>query len=331
MSDFYGRVMPSSKKQLNDRVNDVKNDIEKQTHQLSAEISQLSSELSNALSKVDENIQKQESKFEVLYEHQKELNGKQTAVEKKVEAFSGKLETIQKTLHSMEVRSRAILRESREAVWAQIYHDATCESEWLKVKTFYPGRWAAGYPFLYALYRTLNEFQPECILELGLGQTTRMIGQYAASRENCSHVLVEHDQEWIDIFKQGFELSDKTEILRMDIEEKNYFDEGSCMSYVGFAETIGNRKFDLISIDAPFGGEGLVYSRMDILQMLPGCLNESFVIFVDDYNRTGEQNMVEKMKEILDEHGVQYETGIYKGNKETFILVSKNNRFLCTM
>ena len=66
-----------------------------------------------------------------------------------------------------------------EVLWGEIFRDTIVNSIWLKDKSFSPGRWAAGYPFLYALYRVLDEARPKRILELGLGQTTRMIGQYA--------------------------------------------------------------------------------------------------------------------------------------------------------
>lgn len=70
---------------------------------------------------------------------------------------------------------------------------------------------------------------------------------------------------------------------------------------------------------------------MDILQLLPDCLKEDFVILLDDYNRQGEKNMVELMKKILQEHDIKFNTGVYRGNKDTFMITSENLRFLCTM
>ena len=43
----------------------------------------------------------------------------------------------------------------------------------------FPGRWAAvGFPYLYVMYRVLNEVRPEMLLEIGTGQTTKMIWIY---------------------------------------------------------------------------------------------------------------------------------------------------------
>ena len=41
--------------------------------------------------------------------------------------------------------------------------------------------------------------------------------------------------------------------------------------------------YDLIFIDAPLGGISKIYSRIDILSIIPKCLSEHFVIIVDDY------------------------------------------------
>ncbi len=63
----------------------------------------------------------------------------------------------------------------KEILWAEIFRSVTDKSTWLKNRSFAPGRWALGYPALYILYRILNEMKPKSILELGLGQSTRMI------------------------------------------------------------------------------------------------------------------------------------------------------------
>ena len=64
---------------------------------------------------------------------------------------------------------------ARENEWAAIFNNTIHDSTWLKDRSFSPGRWAVGYQFLYVMYRILNEIKPERILELGLGQSTRML------------------------------------------------------------------------------------------------------------------------------------------------------------
>lgn len=316
MNDLYGRLMPSSKKQLNDKAEYLK----KQTDALEKKLGAVQKTADRTEKKLESQMDAQEKAVSVL---EKRISG----IEEKIDQL---LELLQHDNY-YDRQSRAIVRASNEAVWADVFHDAIAESAWLKHKTFYPGRWAAGYQFLYVLYRILNDFHPKDILELGLGQTTRMIGQYVSYEKDCRHTVVEHDQEWIDIFKKDFCLAGNSEIVRLDIEKKSFEGTESTTVYVDFAARFRDRKFDLISIDAPFGGNTLTYSRMDILELLPGCLKEDFVILLDDYNRPAERNMIEKLKGILKDNGISFHTGVYRGNKDTFIVSSEKLRFLCTM
>ncbi len=81
-----------------------------------------------------------------------------------------------KQYETLKKVSETSKRYSEEAVWAEIFNNTISNSTWLNDKTFSPGRWAVGYPAIYAIYRILNEVQPRMILELGLGQSTRIIG-----------------------------------------------------------------------------------------------------------------------------------------------------------
>lgn len=71
---------------------------------------------------------------------------------------------------------------SRELIWANVFHDTVCESQWFLDKSLSLGRAAIGYNFAYVLYRCLNEVNPENILELGLGQSTQIVMQYMKNR-----------------------------------------------------------------------------------------------------------------------------------------------------
>lgn len=53
---------------------------------------------------------------------------------------------------------------------------------------------------MYTLYRILDEVQPKNILEMGLGQTSKMTTQYAKYYKDSHLLIVEGDQLWIDNF-----------------------------------------------------------------------------------------------------------------------------------
>lgn len=218
-----------------------------------------------------------------------------------------------------------------ESLWGNIFRDTIAESVWLKNRCFSPGRWAAGYPFLYILYRVLNDVHPKRILELGLGQTTHMIGQYADAFDDVQHMVVEHDSEWISFFKRSSSLGKNTHLLKLELEESVYLEDQSVLSYQDFAQALQGKKFDLISIDGPFGGAAKIYSRVDTLRLLPECLSDSFVILLDDTNRGGEQRTAARMEQRLKDSRIDYKTGRYVGQKETRIWTSEDWRFLCSL
>lgn len=227
-------------------------------------------------------------------------------------------------------RSEGFIRES---VWAATFRQViSTPGEWLKDTSFAPGRWAVGFPYLYMLYRTLNEMRPTSILELGLGQSTKMIGQYAAHYENVSHRVVEHDTKWVEFWKHSNPDISNTQIEMLDLTMvKHPVATHEVRCYAGFKEALGDRKYDLISIDAPFGYDMTDIARIDALSLVPDQLTGSFAIIIDDYNRTGEQGMAKLLGAKLEQAGIPHQQGIYRGEKNTAIIASSDLAFLCSM
>lgn len=242
------------------------------------------------------------------------------------------LTELSETLALTKTQSFAASGNSAEATWAEIFNNTISQTTWLQNKKFSPGRWAAGYPFMYALYRTLDEFHPHSILELGLGQTTKMISQYVSIDKSIKHIVVEHDEDWVNFYNNSSYIPSNTNIRILPlIQNAVYKDDSNVYAYDGFAECFLGKKFDLISIDAPFGGYAKIYARVDVLSVLPDCLADSFVIFIDDSNRIGEKNTIKEILSVLNEHGIEYSTGEYRGKKFTYIITSIDLKYLCTM
>ena len=101
--------------------------------------------------------------------------------------------------------------------------------------------------------------------------------------------------------------------------------------FKGFEEQFGGKKFDFISIDAPLGVDMKQYARIDVLKMLPGCLADSFIIMIDDTERSGETNTVNAMKEQLEQSGISFAVGRYSGDKDCTVICSENLKFVCSM
>ena len=184
---------------------------------------------------------------------------------------------------------------------------------------------------MYALYRVLNEAKPKSILELGLGQSTRMIAQYAMHTPGVEHTVVENNPSWIDFFSADFPISEATNVQKLDCVMQPFKEVEKVRVFDRFKETFTGKKFNLIFIDAPLGGDLKVYSRVDVLSILPECLEEDFVIMLDDYNRSGERGTVKEMLACLNVHKIPYRTHAYAGEKTVYLICSASLGWFASM
>lgn len=91
--------------------------------------------------------------------------------------------------------AKSFANRVEEQMWASIYESTVKDSAWMKCGIS-PGRWAVGYNFLYVLFRVLDGMKPQSILELGAGQTTKMVNEYKKQNQNISHITCEQDEDW---------------------------------------------------------------------------------------------------------------------------------------
>jgi len=213
-----------------------------------------------------------------------------------------------------EDQMASLLKLQTELWFANVFNSTIATSAWLFDKSFSPRGSAANYSMLYALYRLLDEFQPKSILEIGMGQTTKMISQYA-SYKKVSHYVVEHNKVYINAFQQR--LSKNSSAVQLDLLKKD-----GCFQYKDFHETFKGHKFDFIVVDGPFGnvwGEKSA-ARIDTLSIVPNCFDDKWIILIDDAERIGEKRMIEMLKEKL--NTLTYATQILRGKKSQHIFAS---------
>ncbi len=240
-------------------------------------------------------------------------------------------ERLNKRIETNRILSADGVRNSAEAVWAEIFNNTVTNSEWLKDKTFSPGRWAVGYPYLYVMYRVLDVVRPKAILELGLGQSTKMIAQYSMANTDVKHYVVESDLNWVAFFQKENVLPDGCKIVQMEYEMTPFKEAKEVRTYKGFSETFAGMKFNFISIDAPLGGDMKQYARVDVLKMMPECLAEDFVIMIDDCERVGEKHTVAEMEAKLQGAAIPYKLGRYSGKKDLVLITAEKMGFLTSM
>ena len=248
-----------------------------------------------------------------------------------INALKKKMFALQSELQSQREWISKAVKNSSESVWASIFHDSIQGCPWLKDKAFWPGRAALGYQAMYVVYRILNELKPKRILELGLGQSTKLISLYAAdSSQGVEHTVVESNKDWINFFSKEQVLPINTKISLLDCGFVPYKGE-NVRVFNGFRQTFSNRKFDFILVDAPLGADMKMHSRIDILGIIPNCLEKDFVILIDDTDRKGEQNTIAEISRILEQNSISHVEGCYEGLKSSTVICSSKLGFITTL
>lgn len=226
---------------------------------------------------------------------------------------------------------KRIEKQNDELIWAKTWEDTCRGIDWLEnMPSVSPGRWAVGYNYLYVMTRILNDIEPHRVLDLGLGISSTLISRYFSYRDYADglHTIVEHDEEWVKFYTYKNKLSPVSDINIQKLVEKQYKGH-PIFAYENLAKVVSEKKYTVISIDAPFGSEE--YSRRDIIEFLPTILDESFVLIIDDSNRKGEWNTITEIEEILKINGIGYHKSIYPGMTDCCVIASLDNKFLCSL
>lgn len=218
-------------------------------------------------------------------------------------------------------------RMAQESLAAITFSNAIQNSEWLKYKSFYPGRWAVEYTFLLTLFRIFEHHKFTNLLEFGLGQTSRMVHQYAAFH-NVPAITVEHDTEWIEFTRKDTHNAYPINVKVLPLEMVDY-NGYKTRTYQGVKSAFENQKFDFILVDGPFGSEH--YSRSQIIRLAKSNLAETFCIIIDDCNRIGEQETVAEVEKELKSRSIKYAINKYYGLSDYVVICSENLKFLTSL
>jgi 16S rRNA G966 N2-methylase RsmD len=220
-----------------------------------------------------------------------------------------------------------ITKQQQELLMTQKYHDTIANYEWLKYKGISPGGWAVDYAFCYTLARTLNAMHPQSILECGLGQSSRIIHQYAAFY-HVNAITCEHDQTWIDFIKKEFGNNYPLKIWKTELEEIEFKGQKT-LTYHNIQEIFKGKRFELILIDGPFGSPH--YSRSQAIELCKNNLSDRFCVIIDDTERDGEKETIDEIKKVLTEKSVDFATTVYSSTKSHTLLCSKDLFFLTSL
>jgi ribosomal protein RSM22 (predicted rRNA methylase) len=219
-------------------------------------------------------------------------------------------------------------RRQNEIYWGLVFQSAIANSNWFTNKSINPGRWAAGFPLLYVLFRIYNDMKPTSILECGLGESTKLLTQYQKNNPDVQYTVIEQDSVWLEYFcKNIYDISRHAIVL--EIENRKIQDK-EALSYKNIISQLHDYKYDCVIIDGPWGSDH--YSRYQIVDIVNhDLLQEDFIIILDDYERQGEKQTADTLRRLLQKKNVSFVEGVYSGDKDTLILCTMKYKFLTSI
>jgi hypothetical protein len=212
---------------------------------------------------------------------------------------------------------------------ARLFRAAIENCVWLEDTSFAPGGWAMDNAALYTLFCILNLWKPKTILEFGLGQSSKMVHQYATFFENSMALTIEHNEKWLLSFCKG--ISEKIQLNVKQLGMKKIrFNGFKTLTYKNMNEIMREDGYDLIIVDGPFGSRH--YSRSQIIDFVKNGMPERFCIFVDDTERNGERDTVKMICDTLDDQEIPFSKKECIGEeKDHTVIYSGHLRFLALL
>ena len=214
----------------------------------------------------------------------------------------------------------------QELLFAQYFNDSIKDSEWLKKQNFTATKGAANYSLLFLIFSVLQNGRPNNVLELGLGQSSKITTQYANYFTDTNLTILEHNKEWINVFKNNLIINNNINLVNAPLK-KISINNCACTKYNLDNILNNDNKYDCIIIDGPIGGSQH-YPRTNVIDLIPNNLAKKFIIILDDYERPGEQNTANLIFKSLKENNIFYRTSTYYGMKKQLLITSFDYEFL---
>ena len=157
------------------------------------------------------------------------------------------------------------------------------------------------------LVKILDICHPRSILELGSGQTTKVLSHYARRHPDARVLTLEENPAWAALLSQQLQAPQNHSYCESRLQATTVtLPTGEAISANWFRDgdrLLAGRTFDFVLVDGPTnwqpGTEFVRYSRIGILPFLPQVLAERFVIVLDDTDNYGYAQTAEAIRAVL--------------------------------
>ena len=196
----------------------------------------------------------------------------------------------------------------------------------------------AGSPTLQlTLVKVLSLCKPNSILELGSGQTTKILAHYGRSNPSAQILTIEESPAWHSRLSiaiapptnhqyccSPLHASEVVLPNNRGVASTNWYSDGEAL--------LLNRRFQLILVDGPTnycrGDQFVPYSRSGLLPYLPSILADSFVVLIDDTENYGYLQTARAIRQSIVEAGRSVRAFEVHGVKSQTVLCSPDLQFL---
>ncbi len=212
----------------------------------------------------------------------------------------------------------------KEFIYQAKFRKLLTQKNWTDLK-IEPRGYAANCSLLYFLIKFLDEKKPNKVLELGSGQTTKLLFRYVKENSNSYVLVLEDNIEWFNNIKRNF-ISERFSYLHKPLEELEVNDRMCNWYSYDFANiNQQEKKFNLVLIDGPKGIRR--FSRLGITKFLLEIIDQNnFVIIFDDSSRKGEEDTIKILLEKFDSIGLDYIKFNLYGSKKQTCFASNNHQ-----
>jgi hypothetical protein len=201
-------------------------------------------------------------------------------------------------------------RYAREAVYARLLDQALAGAK-LDLRLF-PAKRAGNHSLLYLVCRIVDAFAPKAVLELGAGETTKLLAAFERGAR-IDTVTLENDPHWA----RQVGRTAGTEVTASPLVERVIRGHPARGYDLG---PIRDRRFDMVVVDGPVGERRR--SRWVALEVLDRHLADEFVVVFDDVHRRGEIDTVLEAWRLFREKGIEIEAGLTRAAKWQLVMAT---------
>lgn len=239
------------------------------------------------------------------------------------------IKRIKRVVSELRNNQKKIISLNNELLWANIFHDSIKGKPHLEKLSLNIGRWAGNYAFFYVLNRILNDYQPNRILEFGLGESSKFVSVFLEhDLPSSNHLIIEQSEDWEKSFNMRHKLSKNSKVVICPLEQRMI--KGFASNFYKDLDSIVGKAFDLYIVDGPFGSKN--FSRYDIVNLMQRMeQNDEFIIILDDFNRKGEKDTFYSLLDLFKEKNILIYTANYSGEKDVMVLGTNKYKFITTL